>query len=42
MVMYRGKVVEAGPRDRVFATPRHDYTRTLLAAVPVPGRRRAA
>ena len=42
MVMLEGKVVEAGPRDQVFGAPRHDYTRTLLAAVPVPGRRRAA
>jgi len=42
MVMLDGKVVEAGPRDRVFRDPRHDYTRTLLAAVPVPGRKRAA
>jgi ABC-type glutathione transport system ATPase component len=42
MVMLEGKVAEAGPRDQVFRTPRHDYTRTLLAAVPVPGRRRSA
>ena len=34
LVMYRGEVVEAGPTERVFAAPAHDYTRTLLAAVP--------
>ncbi len=34
VVMYRGKVVENGPTDQVYGTPVHDYTRTLLAAVP--------
>jgi peptide/nickel transport system ATP-binding protein len=33
-VMTAGRVVEAGDRDEVFDRPRHDYTRTLLAAVP--------
>ena len=33
-VMHRGKVVEEGETAAVFAGPRHDYTRTLLAAVP--------
>jgi peptide/nickel transport system ATP-binding protein len=39
-VMYFGKVVERGPRARVFAAPQHDYTRLLLASVP-RGRRRS-
>ncbi|MCB9966064.1 MAG: ABC transporter ATP-binding protein [Geminicoccaceae bacterium] len=39
MVMLRGRAVEQGPRRRVFEQPEHDYTRTLLAAVPIPGRR---
>ena len=33
-VMHRGRVVEAGDTAAVFAGPRHDYTRALLAAVP--------
>ncbi len=41
LVMYRGRVVEDAPRERLFTQPAHDYTRALLAAVPIPGRRRA-
>ncbi len=35
-VMYLGEIVEIGPRAAVFGNPQHDYTKRLLAAVPVP------
>ena len=35
LVMYCGKIVEAGPGHAVFADPAHPYTRALLSAVPV-------
>jgi peptide/nickel transport system ATP-binding protein len=34
-VLYRGKIVETGPTSEVFVNPQHDYTRLLLASVPV-------
>jgi len=39
-IMYLGGVVEIGPRDRIFADPRHPYTSALLSSVPVPDPRR--
>ena len=33
-VMYLGRLVELGPAETIFATPRHPYTRLLLDAVP--------
>ncbi|MGL5967772.1 MAG: glutathione ABC transporter ATP-binding protein GsiA [Kluyvera sp.] len=41
-VMYRGRIVEIGPRRAIFENPQHPYTRKLLAAVPVadPAHRR--
>jgi ABC-type oligopeptide transport system ATPase subunit len=35
-VMHAGKIVEHGPAERVYTSPESDYTRALLAAVPVP------
>ncbi len=34
MVMYLGEVVEIGPVEDIYATPRHPYTRALLTAMP--------
>ena len=35
-VMYLGKIVEMGTRERIFGAPEHPYTQSLLSAVPVP------
>jgi ABC-type oligopeptide transport system ATPase subunit len=33
-VMYRGRIVELAPAERIFSAPAHAYTRALLSAVP--------
>jgi oligopeptide/dipeptide ABC transporter ATP-binding protein len=33
-IMYLGRIVEQAPAARIFAAPRHPYTRALLEAVP--------
>ena len=39
-VMYLGKIVEIGKTDAIFSFPRHPYTQSLLAAVPIIGGKR--
>ena len=40
-VMYLGKLVECGDSADILNTPLHPYTRTLIAAIPVPGKKRS-
>lgn len=35
-VMHYGKLLEVGPADDVYEHPLHDYTASLISAVPVP------
>ena len=35
-VMFMGRIVEYGPSKQVLSAPAHDYTRNLLASIPVP------
>lgn len=37
VVMERGRIVESGAADELFANPRQDYTRELIRAVPGAG-----
>lgn len=36
VVLYMGRVAEAGPADRIHNDPLHPYTQALMSAVPVP------
>jgi len=41
-VLYNGRVVEEGPTDALFSSPRHPYTALLLASAPKAARGRDA
>ena len=36
MTMYQGQIVEKGPVEKLLSNPEHDYTKLLVASVPVP------
>jgi len=40
-VMSKGKVVEYGPVDEIYNSPKNRYTRALLKAIPIPDPRAA-
>jgi peptide/nickel transport system ATP-binding protein len=35
-VMQNGRLIEVGPRDQILKSPREEYTKRLISAVPVP------
>lgn len=37
-VMYAGEIVEIGPTDDVFGSPKHPYTQALVNSIPIPRR----
>lgn len=37
MVMYRGEIVEKGPKAEIYYRPRHPYTRALINCIPRSG-----
>lgn len=41
LVLYLGRVMEIAPRDALFSSPHHPYTRALLQSVPIPDPQRA-
>jgi oligopeptide transport system ATP-binding protein len=41
LVLYLGRMVELADGDKLYADPKHPYTRALLTAVPIPDPKRA-
>lgn len=41
-LMYKGRIVEAGPIEGVLSRPEHPYTKALVSAVPLPDPARRA
>ncbi len=39
-IMYKGKIVEEGPTDRIFTSPKHPYTKALIDSIPDPSKKR--
>ena len=35
VVMLNGKIVESGPVDEIFSSPKNPYTKKLLSAIPI-------
>lgn len=35
-VMYAGKIVEIAESEELYSNPQHEYTKSLLAAIPIP------
>ena len=40
VVLYAGRIAEAGPVESIFAAPHHPYTRALIGCIPVEGQGR--
>lgn len=36
LILYRGRVAEAGPVERVIGAPKHPYSQLLVSSIPLP------